>query len=130
MKEEGLPLVCEEEHGRGEGEEGEGTAISSSYLPTPKSNARRNPWGNFSYADLITQVLTHAAIYIILTPKRWFWELSIMTHQCVMKHRTSGWFWAQQQSMCFSVLLTVQFSRGIEFQCFEYYYQVAIRVYS
>ena len=59
MKEEGLPLVCEEEHGRGEdgeGEEGE-LAISANYLPTPKSNARRNPWGNFSYADLITQVL-------------------------------------------------------------------------
>ena len=60
VKEEGLPLVCEEEHGRGEeeeeGEEGE-QAISANYLPTPKSNARRNPWGNFSYADLITQVI-------------------------------------------------------------------------
>jgi len=54
-----LPLVCEEEHGRGEEEEGEGEerTISSNYLPTPKSNARRNPWGNFSYADLITQAI-------------------------------------------------------------------------
>ena len=64
MKEEGLPLVCEEEHGRGEEEEGEGEerAISSNYLPTPKSNARRNPWGNFSYADLITQVIVQQNI--------------------------------------------------------------------
>ena len=62
MKEEGLPLVCEEEHGRGEEEEGEERAISSNYLPTPKSNARRNPWGNFSYADLITQVIVQQNI--------------------------------------------------------------------
>ena len=55
VKEEGLPLVCEEE-GRGEDAE-EGEQREAIYLPTPKSNARRNPWGNFSYADLITQVV-------------------------------------------------------------------------
>jgi len=55
VKEEGLPLVCEEE-GRGEDAE-EGEQREAIYLPTPKSNARRNPWGNFSYADLITQAI-------------------------------------------------------------------------
>ena len=74
MKEEGLPLVCEEEHGRGEEEEGEGEerAISSNYLPTPKSNARRNPWGNFSYADLITQVIVQQNISAFLMLRIFF----------------------------------------------------------
>jgi len=46
--------------GRGEEEEDEQEdreAISPHNLPLPKSNARRNPWGNFSYADLITQAI-------------------------------------------------------------------------
>ena len=55
VKEEGLPLVCEE--GREEGEERE--EENSSLLPLPKSNSRRNPWGNFSYAELITQVFLY-----------------------------------------------------------------------
>ena len=67
VKEEGLPLVCEEEGGRGEEEDDQEDreAISPHNLPLPKSNARRNPWGNFSYADLITQVVLLIRICLV-----------------------------------------------------------------
>ena len=54
VKEEGLPLVCEED-GK-EDEEVEGSELLPSLLTLPKTSARRNPWGNYSYAELITQV--------------------------------------------------------------------------
>ena len=54
VKEEGLPLVCEEE-GKEEEDVG-GSELLPSLLTLPKTGARRNPWGNYSYAELITQV--------------------------------------------------------------------------
>jgi len=56
VKEEGLPLVCEED-GK-EDEEVGGSELLPSLLTLPKTSARRNPWGNYSYAELITQAIT------------------------------------------------------------------------
>ena len=96
-------MVCEEEHGRGEeeeeGEEGE-QAISANYLPTPKSNARRNPWGNFSYADLITQVIHR--IYLLLMLRRLVWDIFLGgISVSIMKHRS---FWLVLASATVHVL--------------------------
>lgn len=55
-----LPLVNEEDHENDSDLASRGTASASTPPPhamRPKMSSRRNPWGNMSYADLITQAI-------------------------------------------------------------------------
>jgi hypothetical protein len=53
-----LPLVSEEDSAMDQQTTAEGGDVE--VVTVKKSGARRNPWGNMSYADLITQAVTSA----------------------------------------------------------------------